>query len=73
MRVVLFDGVCNLCNASVRFVIARDPERRFTFAPLQSATAARLLAERGVMVRLKPDTTYGHYVTIDRDLTRERT
>lgn len=45
--VVLFDGVCNLCNASVRFVIDHDPGARFAFAPLQSAAAARLLAERG--------------------------
>lgn len=46
-RTVLFDGVCNLCNASVLFVVDRDPHARFTFAPLQSAEAQRLLAERG--------------------------
>jgi len=45
--VVLFDGVCNLCNASVLFVIDRDPGGRFAFAPLQSGVAARLLAHRG--------------------------
>jgi predicted DCC family thiol-disulfide oxidoreductase YuxK len=40
---ILFDGVCNLCSAAVRFVIARDPDRRFRFASLQSdAAAARL-------------------------------
>jgi len=33
--VVLFDGVCNLCNGVVRFIIARDPSARFRFAPLQ--------------------------------------
>ena len=44
---VLFDGVCNLCNASVLFIIDRDPGGHFAFAPLQSAEAARLLAERG--------------------------
>jgi predicted DCC family thiol-disulfide oxidoreductase YuxK len=32
--VVLFDGVCNLCHASVRFVIPRDPRGRVVFAPL---------------------------------------
>jgi predicted DCC family thiol-disulfide oxidoreductase YuxK len=31
---VLFDGVCNLCNGVVRFIIARDPAGRFRFAPL---------------------------------------
>lgn len=34
--VVLFDGVCNLCNGWVRFVVRRDPRRQFRFASLQS-------------------------------------
>ncbi len=41
--VVLFDGVCNLCNGWVRFVIDRDPKGVFRFAPLQSETAKTLL------------------------------
>jgi predicted DCC family thiol-disulfide oxidoreductase YuxK len=41
---VLFDGVCNLCNGFVPFVIARDPRRRFQFGALQSAAAQRVLA-----------------------------
>lgn len=41
--VILFDGVCNLCTASVRFVIARDRRRRFRFASLQSPVAQKLL------------------------------
>jgi len=40
---LLFDGVCNLCNGFVRFVIARDPAGQFQFAPLQSKAARRLL------------------------------
>jgi predicted DCC family thiol-disulfide oxidoreductase YuxK len=44
--VILFDGVCNLCNSFVQFVIARDPLGRFQFAPLQSGAAARLLGAR---------------------------
>ena len=40
---ILFDGVCNLCNATVRFVIRRDRRRRFRFAPLQSDAARQLL------------------------------
>ncbi|HET6567506.1 MAG TPA: thiol-disulfide oxidoreductase DCC family protein [Rhodothermales bacterium] len=42
--VVLFDGVCNLCNGAVNFIIDRDPDGRFAFAPLQSAPAHSLLA-----------------------------
>jgi predicted DCC family thiol-disulfide oxidoreductase YuxK len=45
---ILFDGVCNLCNGFVRFVIARDPAARFRFAALSSPSAARLLREAGV-------------------------
>jgi predicted DCC family thiol-disulfide oxidoreductase YuxK len=42
--VILFDGVCNLCNGIVRFVIARDPDVYFQFGALQSPAAARLIA-----------------------------
>jgi predicted DCC family thiol-disulfide oxidoreductase YuxK len=42
--VILFDGVCNLCNRSVQFVIAHDRRSYFRFAPLQSETGQRLLA-----------------------------
>jgi predicted DCC family thiol-disulfide oxidoreductase YuxK len=41
--VVLFDGVCNFCNGTVKFIIARDPHAYFGFAALQSPTARRLL------------------------------
>ncbi len=41
--IILFDGVCNLCTASVQFVIARDARRRFQFASLQSPVAERIL------------------------------
>jgi predicted DCC family thiol-disulfide oxidoreductase YuxK len=49
-RVVLFDGVCNLCNGTVQFILDRDPRGRFRFAPLQSEVAARMLAEHGVTI-----------------------
>ena len=41
--VILFDGVCNLCNGWVNFVINRDPAGVFHFAPLQSEGASDLL------------------------------
>jgi predicted DCC family thiol-disulfide oxidoreductase YuxK len=43
-QLILFDGVCNLCNGFVQFVIARDPAARFQFGALQSAAAQRVLA-----------------------------
>lgn len=39
---VLFDGVCNLCDASVNWIIARDRRGLFRFAPLQSTAGERL-------------------------------
>lgn len=41
--IVLFDGVCHLCQGAVKFIIKRDPAGRFHFASLQSAAASRLL------------------------------
>jgi len=46
--VLLFDGVCNLCNRWIRFLIERDPDATFRFAPLQSDVAGELLAECGL-------------------------
>lgn len=43
--ILLFDGVCNLCNRWIQFVIARDPDAIFRFAPLQSDVARTLLSE----------------------------
>ncbi len=40
--IILFDGVCNYCNAMVNFVIKRDKKNRFLFAPLQSEKGAEL-------------------------------
>jgi len=45
--VVLFDGVCNFCDASVNFIIKRDRTRYFKFAPLQSDEGRRLANECG--------------------------
>lgn len=41
--IVLFDGLCNLCDYSVQFIIKHDPKKRYKFAPLQSELARELL------------------------------
>jgi len=46
--VVLFDGVCNLCNGVVAFLVPRDTEGRLLFAPLQSDAGQELLARHGM-------------------------
>ena len=42
--VLLFDGVCNLCNAGVNFLLNHDPAGHFKFAALQSEAGQGLLA-----------------------------
>lgn len=42
-RLILFDGVCNLCNSSVNFVIDHDPHAKFSFASLQSEVGQKVL------------------------------
>jgi len=46
--VVLFDGVCNVCNRTVNFIIDRDPDARFRFASLQSPEGMALAAPHGI-------------------------
>lgn len=41
--IILFDGVCNLCNSSVQFIIKRDKKALFKFASLQSEEGQRIL------------------------------
>lgn len=45
--IVLYDGVCGLCNGFVRFLLERDRRGLFQFAPLQSEFARSVVAERG--------------------------
>lgn len=47
--VVLFDGVCNFCNAGVNRIITHDPKDRFRVAALQSEIAKELLLPFGVV------------------------
>ena len=65
--VLLFDGVCNLCNASVQWVLKRDKEGKFRFAALQSETGRMLLARFGLATE-KFDTVV--LVAGDRIFTR---
>ena len=52
-RTVLFDGVCNLCNGAVRFIIKRDPHAHFRFASLQSDIGQGLLQEHNIPLDVK--------------------
>jgi predicted DCC family thiol-disulfide oxidoreductase YuxK len=43
--VILFDGVCNLCNSSVLFVIKHDPRKQFRFASIQGDYGQQVLKQ----------------------------
>lgn len=47
-KIIFFDGVCNLCNSSVNYVIDHDKRKQFFFASLQSEFSREILAEHGV-------------------------
>lgn len=44
-QVVLFDGVCGMCNASVDFILSRDRDKKFLFSPLQGKFANEQVPE----------------------------
>lgn len=65
--ILFFDGVCNLCDGFVQFVIKRDPEARFRFASLQSDFAKEyfkdqpvITKEMNTVVLLQGDHIYSH-------------
>ena len=47
-RILFFDGVCNLCSGTVRWIIKRDKRGVFRFAPLQGETGAAFLRVHGL-------------------------
>ena len=42
-KIILFDGVCNLCNGSVNFILKHEKDMQFQFASIQSKTGKELL------------------------------
>ncbi len=63
--IILFDGICNLCNSSVQFVINHDNKQHFLFASIQSDASAKLLLQHNAkkkslksIVLIEDDKTY---------------
>lgn len=52
-HLVLYDGVCALCDGTIRFLIQRDQGRVLHYAPLQGSTAGKLLREHGVDLQMR--------------------
>ena len=65
--IVLFDGVCNLCETTVQWIIRNDPSGHFLFASLQS-TAAQALLRR---LQYKDDPMSSVLVVIDGKVHRK--
>ena len=66
--VLLYDGVCGLCNRFVQFILRRDPDGVFRFAALESPVAARVLGRHGK----DPQDFDTVYVVVDYDLVGEQ-
>ncbi len=64
--VIVFDGVCVLCNGWVRFLLRHDRKQRYRFAPMQGEVGRRLLAENG----LDPDDPLS-FLLVEYDLQRD--
>ena len=47
-KIILFDGVCNLCNSSVQYIIKNDKKDLFRFVALQSALGQEILNYIGI-------------------------
>jgi len=47
-KIILFDGVCNLCNSTIQRIIKRDTNDVFRFAALQSEVGKKLISERNI-------------------------
>lgn len=62
---ILFDGVCNFCNASINFIIDRDSKGIFKFAALQSEVGQALLKEFGLKTSDSESRTFDSIVAIE--------
>ena len=65
--ILLYDGVCGLCNRFVQFALRRDRRTLFRFASLQSALAARILARHS----LSPTALDTVYIVLNHELPDE--
>ena len=68
--IILFDGVCNLCNGAVNFIIKHDKNDIFRYASLQSNIGKKLTLERNIdtsqldsIILINPGTAYYHKST----------
>lgn len=68
MHLVLYDGVCGLCDRSVQFILRNDRSNRFRFATLQGETGGELARKHG----FDPAELSSFILILDHDLPSER-
>jgi len=72
-KIILFDGICNLCNGAIQFVIKRDTKDTFRYATIQSNIGQKLFTERNIdsakidsIILIEPSVAY--YIKSDAAL-----
>ena len=65
--IILYDGVCHLCNGVINFILPRDKKRYFRFSPLQSETGRTLLQRFNL-----PLDDYDSFILVDGDKCYQR-
>lgn len=71
-NVVLFDGVCVLCDRSMRWLLAKDKREVLSFAPLQGETARRILGRHPKADRSLATVLYARDVDTENETVYER-
>lgn len=59
-KIILFDGVCNLCSSSVQFVLKRDKKKQFLFGSLQGSFGQEILARYNL-----PADTFNSFILLE--------
>ncbi|MGY5849386.1 thiol-disulfide oxidoreductase DCC family protein [Salegentibacter sp. F14] len=77
-KIVLFDGVCNLCNGTVTYIIKHDKKDVFRFASLQSELGRKLVSERGMdpeeldsIILIEPGVAYFRKSTAALEISKD--
>lgn len=77
-KIILFDGVCNLCNKTVQTIIKNDTKDLFRFAPLQSDVGRQIINERGIdtenldsVILIEPGVAYYHQSTAAIEIAKD--
>jgi len=77
-KIILFDGVCNLCDGAVQFIIKHDKNDVFRFAALQSEIGKKLVEERNLnpdeidsIILIEPGVVYYRKSTAALEISRD--